>query len=264
MGEHSLLVDCPDLASVLTLRDALRTDPLPGQVEVVAAAATVLVRFVSPPAAAAATTLLGSQVRHRAVPPEGSSPSTATVGLPAPAGVARARRTAPTTIEVVYDGPDLAEVAGLRGLSVEAVVAEHTDQTWTGAFGGFAPGFVYLTGRGADVPRRSTPRTVVPAGAVGVAGGFSAVYPTRSPGGWHLIGLAQAVMWDPDRDPAALVAPGGSVRFVAVRPRVVAGSSALDRPTAAPRADPPATPTVTEGSSWVGVVEPGPLSLVED
>ena len=125
------------------------------------------------------------------------------------------------TIEVVYDGPDLAEVASHVGMSEDEVVAAHTGTSWTVAFGGFAPGFAYLAA-GDDrlaVPRRDSPRTNVPAGSVGLAGGFSGIYPRSSPGGWQLIGHTDAVMFDVGRDPPALLAPGGRVRFVAVQPR---------------------------------------------
>jgi KipI family sensor histidine kinase inhibitor len=125
------------------------------------------------------------------------------------------------TIEVVYDGPDLAEVADRTRLSEDEVVAAHTGTPWTVAFGGFAPGFAYLVG-GDDrliVPRRDSPRTSVPAGSVGLAGEFSGVYPRSSPGGWQLIGRTDAVMFDVDRDPPALLAPGARVRFVAVQSR---------------------------------------------
>ena len=120
---------------------------------------------------------------------------------------------------MTYDGPDLAEVARLTGLDEDEVVAAHTGTPWRIAFGGFAPGFAYLTGgdERLRVPRRDEPRTTVPAGAVGLAGEFSGVYPRSSPGGWQLIGSTDALLWDPDRDPPALLLPGGSVRFVEAR-----------------------------------------------
>jgi KipI family sensor histidine kinase inhibitor len=83
------------------------------------------------------------------------------------------------------------------------------------AFGGFAPGFAYLVGGDPrlQVPRRDEPRTKVPAGAVGLAGEFSGVYPRQSPGGWQLIGRTDVAMWDLDRDPPALLTAGATVRF---------------------------------------------------
>ncbi len=119
-------------------------------------------------------------------------------------------------VRVTYDGPDLAEVARLAGLSEDDVVRRHAGADYTVAFCGFAPGFGYLTGLPAElqVPRRDTPRTAVDAGAVGIAGEFAGVYPRRSPGGWQLLGRTDAVLWDPERDPPALLAPGTRVRFV--------------------------------------------------
>ena len=120
-------------------------------------------------------------------------------------------------VPVTYDGEDLADVANHTGLSEDEVVAAHTGTPWTVAFGGFAPGFAYLVGGDERlvVPRRDSPRTSVPAGSVGLAGEFSGVYPRSSPGGWQLIGRTDAVMFDVDRDPPALLAPGARVRFVA-------------------------------------------------
>lgn len=119
-------------------------------------------------------------------------------------------------LEVAYDGPDLAEVARLTGLRECEVVAAHTGTVWHVAFAGFAPGFAYLVGGDPRlvVPRRATPRTRVPAGAVGLAGEFSGVYPRASPGGWQLLGTTATSMWDLEREPAALLAPGDRVRFV--------------------------------------------------
>ncbi|GAB3090089.1 allophanate hydrolase subunit 1 [Nocardioides zeae] len=126
---------------------------------------------------------------------------------------------APRTVEVpvTYDGADLAAVAGRTGLDEAGVVAAHTGTPWRVAFGGFAPGFAYLVGgdpRLAVVPRRTEPRTRVPAGSVALAGGFSGVYPRASPGGWQLLGRTDLAMWDLDRDPPALLAAGTTVRFV--------------------------------------------------
>ena len=133
-----------------------------------------------------------------------------------PRDIAAAEAGDEIEIPVTYDGPDLADVASHTGLSKEEVVAAHTGTPWTVAFGGFAPGFAYLVGGDERlvVPRRESPRTSVPAGSVGLAGEFSGVYPRSSPGGWQLIGHTDAVMFDVDRDPPALLAPGAAVRFV--------------------------------------------------
>ncbi|MFF3166443.1 MULTISPECIES: 5-oxoprolinase subunit B family protein [unclassified Streptomyces] len=119
-------------------------------------------------------------------------------------------------LRVRYDGPDLAEVAAYWGVSVGEAVRIHSGTEFTVAFCGFAPGFGYLTGLPAryGVPRRATPRTAVPAGAVALAGPYTGVYPRSSPGGWQLIGSTEAVLWDHTRVPAALLSPGTRVRFV--------------------------------------------------
>jgi len=123
-------------------------------------------------------------------------------------------------IDVRYDGPDLADVARLTGLSEDEIVRLHTDAEWTVAFTGFLPGFGYLVGgdERLAVPRRDEARTSVPAGSVGLAGEFTGAYPRESPGGWQLIGRTQARLWDPDREPPALLAPGTRVTFVRVEP----------------------------------------------
>ena len=116
-----------------------------------------------------------------------------------------------------YDGPDLDDVARHTGLTVAEVTAAHEASHWEVAFCGFVPGFAYLVGGDPrlEVPRRSTPRTVVPAGAVALAGRYSGIYPRPSPGGWQLIGRTSAVLFDPHRESPALLRPGDRVRFVA-------------------------------------------------
>ncbi|MFI1396870.1 5-oxoprolinase subunit PxpB [Streptomyces sp. NPDC020681] len=122
-------------------------------------------------------------------------------------------------IPVRYDGPDLADVAALWQVSVEEVVAIHAAAEFRVAFCGFAPGFGYLTGLPGQyaVPRRATPRTSVPAGSLALAGPYTGVYPRSSPGGWQLIGTTGTELWDPAREPAALLSPGTRVRFVPER-----------------------------------------------
>ena len=199
VGEQALLVGCADLAEVLALHAALTASPLPGQAEVLAAARTVLVRATDRPA----RDRLAPALRELAAPP-----------VPVAAGDV-------VVIDTVYDGADLAAVAEHTELSVEGVVAAHSGEEWTAAFGGFAPGFAYLVGpTSLAVPRRASPRTAVPAGSVALAGTFSAVYPRSSPGGWQLIGRTDAPMWDLDRQPPALLRPGDRVRFRPVRERV--------------------------------------------
>jgi KipI family sensor histidine kinase inhibitor len=119
-------------------------------------------------------------------------------------------------LPVRYDGADLAAVAAEAGLDTDGLVRAHSGASYVVAFCGFAPGFAYLSGLPAALhgPRLAEPRTAVPAGAVGIAGEFTGVYPRQSPGGWRLLGRTDAVLWDADRDPPALLAPGTRVRFV--------------------------------------------------
>jgi KipI family sensor histidine kinase inhibitor len=125
------------------------------------------------------------------------------------------RRIPPLTIDVVYDGADIVELANAAQMSAADVVRLHSTGSYEVAFCGFSPGFGYLRGIDASlhVPRRPTPRTSVPAGSIGVAAGYTCVYPSASPGGWYLIGHTTASLWDASRTPPALLAPGRSVRF---------------------------------------------------
>ncbi len=118
-------------------------------------------------------------------------------------------------LPVTYDGPDLDAVAEHCGLTVDEVVRRHRETEFVVAFCGFAPGFAYLTGLPEElhVPRLEDPRSTVPTGSVGLAGPFTGVYPRSSPGGWQLIATTTARLWDVERDPPALLAPGTRVRF---------------------------------------------------
>jgi KipI family sensor histidine kinase inhibitor len=128
--------------------------------------------------------------------------------------------------------PDLAEVAARTGLSPEQVVERHTAVTYHVYMVGFLPGYPYLGDLPPELvlPRRSTPRTAVPAGAVAIATTLTAVYALESPGGWHLIGRTPALLWDPQRDPPAILAAGDRVRF---EPIALDGYEALGRRSAA-------------------------------
>ncbi len=196
-GEDAILVDLPDLAHVVGLSAALRAVALDGVVDIVPAARTVLVRFDSTWMDAA-----GLTAAVRAIPYE-----------PVLHG-----GTDLVEVPVVYDGEDLDWVAGHVGLSRDEVITRHTEVEYVVAFCGFAPGFGYCAGGDAalHVPRMDSPRTRVPAGAVGIAGEWTAVYPRSSPGGWRLIGRTSLTMWDTDRERPALLTPGANVRFTAV------------------------------------------------
>ena len=209
-GDRALLVEVGDTRRVVAWVDALRRVMPPGVGDVVPAASTVLVVAEEHADVAALRAVL------REIDPEPD--------LEPHRGPAAADDEGPDDvleIPVRYDGPDLADVARLTGLTEREVVAAHVGQDWRVAFGGFAPGFGYLVGEDSrlQVPRRESARTAVPAGAVGLAGEYSGVYPRRSPGGWQLIGTTDAPMWDLDRDPPALLRPGARVRFVEVTGR---------------------------------------------
>lgn len=198
-GDRALMVQCGSTAEVLAWADALRAAAIPGVVDVVPAARTVLVKLDGPRYQGA----IHQRLRKMDV--------TAT---PDPA----ADRRADVVIDVVYDGPDLAEVAGHTGLTIAGVIDAHTSTLWRVGFSGFAPGFAYLVDGDPRlrVPRRAEPRTSVPAGSVALAGDFSAVYPRQSPGGWQLIGRTDAVLWDLQRPDPALLTRGMWVQFRAV------------------------------------------------
>jgi 5-oxoprolinase (ATP-hydrolysing) subunit A len=113
-----------------------------------------------------------------------------------------------------YDGPDLDELAGALAISAAELARRHAAATYTVDTIGFLPGFAYLVGLDAAlaaVPRRATPRPRVPAGSIGIAGGFTGVYPFESPGGWQLIGRVVDVELFGER--GALLAHGDRVRF---------------------------------------------------
>lgn len=121
-------------------------------------------------------------------------------------------------IPVSYDGQDLEVVAKLTGLTKSEVIEIHSGTTFTAAFAGFAPGFMYCTGlpEVLQLPRRATPRVSVPAGSLAMADSYTAIYPLNSPGGWHLIGTTQSKMFDVNADQPSLLLPGDRVRFVPV------------------------------------------------
>lgn len=192
-GERALLLEFDDLDEVLAHYAALVAGPHADIVDVVPAARTILVT---------------ARDRDRLAGVRAAVLSTRP-------GDRRTGAGEEVVLPVRYDGPDLADVADLLGMSVEALVRRHTGETWTVAFCGFAPGFAYLAGSRSDwpVPRRADPRPSVPTGSVGLAGGFSGVYPRASPGGWQLLGRTDATLFDLDRDPPALLGPGTPVRF---------------------------------------------------
>ena len=124
-------------------------------------------------------------------------------------------------VPVCYEGdcaPDLVDVARGAGLSPEEAAGLHASSSYRVAFLGFSPGFAYLLGLPPSLatPRLPAPRPAVPAGSVGIAGGQTGLYPRPTPGGWRLVGRTPLALFSPSREPAALLAPGDAVRFVAI------------------------------------------------
>jgi KipI family sensor histidine kinase inhibitor len=123
------------------------------------------------------------------------------------------------TIPVCYDldfGLDLLELAERLRLPAGKIIEMHAATEYTVAAVGFMPGFGYLTGLPASlqVERRTTPRTSVPGGSVGIASDYTGIYPRSSPGGWHIIGRTPLVMFDPSQPTAASrLCRGDCVRF---------------------------------------------------
>ena len=194
-GDQALLLQFDSTAEVLAWTGALREVAMPGVLDIVPAARTVLLKLDG----AGRQSAVRRRIGKLTVAPD----------LEASAPVD------PSVIDVVYDGADLAEVAELTGMSTAQVIDAHSGKPWKVGFCGFAPGFAYLVGGDPRlaVPRRSEPRPSVPAGAVGLAGEFTGIYPRRSPGGWQLIGHTDAVLWDIDRPDPALLTPGMWVQF---------------------------------------------------
>jgi KipI family sensor histidine kinase inhibitor len=190
-GEHALLAEVDDPHTVPALRAALAQ--LDDVVDAVAGACTVLA-ILRP----------GAEQAVRAALDSGEF-----------AGWEAANSPECVVVPVVYDGADLDDVGRRTGLAPAEVIALHSGGRYVVRFCGFSPGFAYLDGldERLHLPRRSEPRTAVPAGSVGIAGEFTGIYPRRSPGGWQLLGSTDLALWDVARKEPALLVPGTRVRF---------------------------------------------------
>ena len=194
-GPRAILAEFDSLDEVMVAAAQLRAAQVGGVVDIVPAARTILVQHVdADPDRIAAVLAAGGRRVGPTVDP-----------------------VVPVVVPVRYDGEDLPSVAAAVGCSVADVIELHSSGTYVAAFCGFMPGFTYLTGLDPrlQLPRRSTPRSRVPSGAVAIASEYTGVYPSASPGGWHLIGSTDVVVWDESRPEPALIVPGASVRFVA-------------------------------------------------
>jgi KipI family sensor histidine kinase inhibitor len=240
VGERALTVEFgeaidPNLnASVRSLDASLSSTALPGVLETVPTYRSLLVVY-DPAAiafAALAARLLKRVSEGGAAPPVGRL-----IEIPTCYGGA--------------EGPDLPEVAAACHLAEDAVVALHASNEYTALMLGFRPGFAYLgvLPEALALPRRATPRVRVEAGSVAIAGRQTGIYPSVSPGGWHVIGRTNLRLFDPFAEPPAHIGPGDRVRFVPVE-----GLGAASRATI------PSAPTSAPG---VLVLEPGFLTTVQ-
>lgn len=192
---------------------AIAEASLPGVIEVVPAYAALTVSYDP------------GLTEHAAIASAVTAMAEAVAGAPAPAEVFH--------LPVCYGGafgPDLAALSALHGLSEAAVIARHAAPAYRIYMLGFAPGFPYLGGMDPTIatPRLTTPRPAVPAGAVGIAGGQTGVYPIETPGGWRLIGRTPVRLFAPDRARPILLEPGAFIRFEPVTPEAFEQIAALE------------------------------------
>ncbi|MDX7990635.1 urea amidolyase family protein [Xenorhabdus littoralis] len=191
---NTIMVELNGLSETLALLNSLNMAPILGVDEIIPAARTLMIRFRPTKISAQQ---LAAEICHRDLQ-ERSHVVGKKIEIP-----------------VHYNGDDLATVAEILGMTVQEVIHQHTENEYTVAFTGFAPGFAYMVSEALpwNIPRRKTPRTRIPAGAVALAGEFSSVYPQASPGGWQIIGITTECMWDLSRLSPALLQPGYRVNF---------------------------------------------------
>ncbi|MFB3905437.1 MAG: 5-oxoprolinase subunit PxpB [Acidobacteriota bacterium] len=203
-GDQGLVVEFgsridPDInAKVQSLHRSLARHPIPGVIETVPTFRSLLVWY--DPLLIGFDELVGRIQTIKSTPPE----------------VWRAKP--PLIIPTVYGGefgPDIDFVARHNRISVDEVIALHVSASYVVYMIGFTPGFPYLGGlpKTLATPRLHVPRTLVPAGSVGIAGEQTGVYPVESPGGWRLIGRTPLKLYDPAREDPVLLEPGDLVRF---------------------------------------------------
>lgn len=223
-GDSALVVEFGDAvdealsARVLGLDAAIARTPPPGVVETVPTLRSLLVVYdplvTGPEELGAALTAIAAEAPPMA-----------------------AREGTEWTIPVAYggeDGPDLDGVAAAAGMSAGEAAAAHAGAVHRVAMLGHLPGLPYLTGLPAALHagRHREPRVRVAAGSVAVAGGLTCVYPVAAPGGWRIVGRTPVRLFDPRADPAAALAPGDRVRFVAIDPTEAAALEGLPPRTA--------------------------------
>jgi len=218
LGDRALLIHLGDTIDESTHRlvravsARLASRPVPGTIELVPAFASVAIHY--DPAGVPNEHAEGSPYARFAAAVEAALIGLTDEALPPPRTVA---------IPVCYGGdygPDLDQVARQHGLSADDVVRLHTGATYRVYMLGFAPGFAYLGGlpEALATPRRAEPRTVVPAGSVGIGGSQTGIYPLASPGGWQLIGRTPVRLFDAGHQPPTLLAVGDVVKFQPIAP----------------------------------------------
>jgi KipI family sensor histidine kinase inhibitor len=199
--EFGAAIDPALIAAVQALDRAVAAARLPGVVETVPSFRSLMIHY--DPLATSAAELAAS------------------ISALAPADTAPESAGRNWLLPCCYDpafGPDLDHVSAVTGLGPAEIAVAHAGADFTVAMLGFLPGCPFLAGldQRFDLPRRTTPRTRLTAGSVAVALRLSVIYPTASPGGWHIIGNCPVPLFDPGRTPPALLAPGDHVRFRAI------------------------------------------------
>lgn len=255
VGDSAVLVRTAGPRQARALAGRLLAGAWPDVREVVGGLRSVLVVAgpgAGPAAAAAVAAATRADAERPATPP----------AVPVPSRSGAPRRH---LLRVALDGPDLADVCRHAGLAPERLAALLTAAELEVAAVGFSPGFAYLQGLPLplrSVPRRPSPRPSVPAGSFAVAGGFAAVYPHATPGGWHLVGRSDAPLFDPGSPPYALLHPGDLVGFELAELPLPAGAGGP-----AGVAGFPQRPPWTPAPPWTPVLaveDPGALVLAQD
>lgn len=221
LGDSALVVVVSDrgasaeaLQAVLRIQDRLRCAAIRGVIEITTSFTSVALFFDPARVSASGESIfatLEAQVRSALADDPG--------GEAAQPGVEHATVEIPVCYAEEF-APDLAIVATHAGIAAAEVVRLHSSAEYRVAAVGFTPGFPYLAGLPPQLatPRRSSPRTAVPAGSVAIGGSQTGIYPMSSPGGWHIIGRTPLQLFNIANDPPALLRPGDRVRFRAITP----------------------------------------------
>lgn len=217
LGDRALLLSLgARIALALNARThvlaaALRLANLSGVIDIVPAYASVAVHYEP---------LAWSDPASGSPPGERLAARVLALARSVPAAAVDAAATEQPVLEIPVcyggeHGPDLADLARRTGLDRDEVVSRHAGGDYRVAMLGFAPGFPYLLGLdpALHAPRRTSPRTRVPAGSVAIGGAQTGIYPRELPGGWQIIGRTPLTLFDAAREPPALLAPGRRVRF---------------------------------------------------